>query len=464
MSPQIVVTDPLADAPSFATLNPAIERVQINCSWLIKLRWAGGLGQLITVLFVRFVLGIELPMLPLLGLIALQMLTNLALQFWIVPEWLGPQLGETEVHADSLLASVLAVDILLLSGLLYFSGGPGNPFSIFYLVNIALAGVLLRPRWAVGVSVMAIVCYSLLSLSHVSIPDLGEPKSPAQFQSPEAMRLASQRLLFQQGMFVALTTCAAFIVYFVARVTHELTQRETQLSRAQRARAETDKLEALGTLAAGAAHELATPLSTIAVVAKELEKDLEARGADQDVIGDAKLIRNEVGHCRRILDVMASDAGQTTGETPEMVSVEQLLKETREGLSSPGPARTDLFFDDGVAKTMLLVPRQGMAQALRGLFKNGLDASPQEGHIRVHASRDEHSIVIRITDSGQGMPPDVLQRAGNPFFTTKEPGRGMGLGLFLARKVLQRQRGTLRIESMPGQGTTITAVVPLPAE
>lgn len=436
---------------------PAFERAKINFSWLLKLRWAGGVGQLITVLFVQFVMQIELPLLPLLTIIAIQFTTNFLLHVGL-SQHRETAWGQRWLQGDWLLGSIVVFDIVLLSGLLYFTGGPSNPFSIFYLVNIALSGVLLKARWAWLVSGLAVVCYTLLGWFHHPLPALGEIMVPPVATVEPDSDWARERVLFSRGLFVALATSAGFIVYFILRLTTELAHRERELSQAQRRKAEGEKLEALATLAAGAAHELASPLSTIAVVAKELEVHLRKSEADPLAVEDAQLIRTEVARCREILDQMASNAGEATGEAMRWVTPAELIDATLNGLKAERDVEVEI--DSTARDVRLFAPQHALAQALRGLVKNALDASDSDQPVQISARCQQQILHLELTDRGVGMSPEILNRVGNPFFTTKEPGKGMGLGIFLARKVIERQGGSLEFSSLPHRGTTVTITLP----
>ena len=221
-----------------------------------------------------------------------------------------------------------------------------------------------------------------------------------------------------------------------------------------------EKLEALATLAAGAAHELATPLSTIAVVARELERTLDRLSLSPDVQDDIVLIRREVDRCRTILDRMANDAGQPSGEPLRQCTVSTLLNKVIDG----SVERTDVLMqvDPEMADAILSLPIEGIAQALRGLVRNAIDASPEGVSIVLAASRAPSGrVAIRVRDRGTGMTEAILQRVAEPFFTTKAPGAGMGLGVFLARTLVERLGGTLAFESAPHQGTVATVELPI---
>lgn len=260
-----------------------------------------------------------------------------------------------------------------------------------------------------------------------------------------------------QGMWVAFAVAAGFIVYFVQRVTLALAEGERQLVEARELTARNEKLASLATLAAGAAHELSTPLSTIAVVAKELEHQL-LRAGEPDAVADARLIREQVARCRDILLQMTVDAGESMGEASERVSLDRLLHEAIDGLGNPGQVR--LQMTQGAATCLVNVPRNQVVHAIRNVLKNAQEASREAAPVgvRVNAAADE--CCIEVKDSGKGMSAETLGRAGEPFFTTKEPGRGMGLGLFLSRAVVHRLGGRLDLSSELGRGTVVRLFLP----
>ena len=272
--------------------------------------------------------------------------------------------------------------------------------------------------------------------------------------------LPNHELALQQvGLLTAVALCAGVAVYFITRVTRELQQRDDQLRLAEQQRARSERLEALATLAAGAGHELASPLSTIAVIAGDLNKHLEGTSVPDSVIEDVGLIRSELDRCRHILDGMASSSGLATGEEMLPVSVRDLLDETLAGLNRRNQA--ELALAEGSAERLIVVPLLGAANAIRGLLRNGLDASPDDAKVTIHASCDDETVTIAVSDRGTGMSEQVLARIGEPFFTTKEPGQGMGLGLYLTQNLFQRLGGELEIQSDVGRGTIATVKLPL---
>lgn len=270
---------------------------------------------------------------------------------------------------------------------------------------------------------------------------------------------AAQMRMHLEGMWIAFGVAAAFIVYFVNRVTRDLALREAELAQTRAVAFRIEKIASLATLAAGAAHELSTPLSTIAVVANELERELEQGKGGNEQSADARFIREEVDRCREILLRMAADAGQSAGEGFERLSIAQLLEVALNDL--PHREGVRLVLDETAYRSELHVPPRASVQALRAVVKNAQQATPSGEPVVVTAEVFHGQCRIEVRDPGVGMSPEVLKRVGEPFFTTKEPGNGMGLGLFLTRAVLERLGGNLELESIPGKGTTAVLRMPL---
>jgi two-component system sensor histidine kinase RegB len=258
------------------------------------------------------------------------------------------------------------------------------------------------------------------------------------------------------GMWVALGVASAFVVHFLRRITGALAERDAELTEARGLAARQERLASLATMAAGAAHELSTPLGTVALAAKELEHAL-TKVDMAELAADARLIRQQVGRCRTILEQMAQGAG-TVGESVAACTIGELLEEALDGIRDAPVVHREI--PDELARTRLRLPPRAVSQALRSLVTNAQDASPPTAPVVVTVRCDGDMLELAIRDRGAGMPGEILARIGEPFFTTKPPGRGMGLGLFLARAVIEAVGGTLRIDSATGTGTEVLVVLP----
>ncbi len=414
-----------------------VSPARINFGWLVRLRFATVAGQALTIAAVRFGMQLEIPLGPLGGLVALALASNLACLVW----------ARARAPQEWWLPAVMAFDVLVFSGLLYFTGGPENPFSFLYLVPIAIAAITVRPAWTWMLVLLSLASSLVLFTWHQPLPMAGSH--------------AGHMALHLRGMWVAFGVASAFIVYFLLRVRRALAARDEELAASRSLAARQERLASLATLAAGAAHELATPLSTIAVVAKDLEREVVAVGAPAAAADDVRLMREEVERCRKILARMRVDAGDPAGEKFARVSVREILDDCL----GEGERAIDVTVDAAAAGAVTALPRHAFGQALRGLVDNARQASPPGAPVtlRVAADGGARRLVFEIADRGAGMPPDLLARVGEPFFTTKPAGRGMGLGIFLARAVVERLGGELSIRSTPGAGTTATLSLPVGA-
>jgi two-component system sensor histidine kinase RegB len=429
-----------------------------GASWLVLLRWVAVIGQLVTIGTVRYLLGVDLPLGPMLAVVAVTAVSNVALAVW---SSLRPD-GHAEPPEPGAIADrttmpvlelILLLDIVLLTVLLSFSGGPVNPFFIFYFVNLCLSAVVLPRGWALANTLAAVASFVLLFFAHRPLPAAWTAARMPPVRPGGSLSQA------EWGLLVAFATCSAVIVYFTSLLRDQLRKREHQVRAFQAGRARTQKLEALGTLAAGAAHELANPLATIAVVAREVERRVAGTPAEPTVAKDIALIRSELGTCRNILQRMSTNAGQAMGERLVTVTAAELVDETLDGLQQSD--RVAVSVDPAAEDVSLSVPLVGLAQAIRGIVQNALAATSGGERVTVAADRLDGRLRLVVRDEGVGMTPMVLARVGDPFFTTKQPGHGTGLGVFLARAVVERLDGSLKIDSAPGRGTTVTILLPV---
>jgi two-component system sensor histidine kinase RegB len=339
------------------------------------------------------------------------------------------------------LTGVMVVDTVLHTAVFALSGGSFNPFTALYLVNIVLATLVLsRSRqWLVfGVSLVAFG--SLFVIGQMA------PSAWALPSHQDVMRL------HLNGMWWAFLVAAGFIVAFVQRILRSLEQRAAELGAAKRIAAQHEKLSALTTLAAGAAHELATPLGSIAVASAEMGRALERLEVPRSVRDDVQLIREQVARCRAILDGLSEKSGELSGEATSTFSLPVWLEDALEGVA--GRERVEVR----VPSFEVRGPRRAMVHALRNLIKNALEAST--GEVRVVAHGDPSSVTVSVHDVGPGLAPELLLRLGEPFFSTKPSGQGMGLGVFLAKTLAEQLGGSLSFDSVEGRGTTATLTVP----
>lgn len=406
------------------------ERAQATgAEWLARMRWGALAIEAAAVLVTTQGFGVELPLVAVWSLVAVGALSNI---------WLSSR-KERAGH----LGAFLVLDVVLLTGVLYLSGGPTNPFSTIYVVYIAMSAVMLAPRWTWTIAGLSIVSFAALFIVHVPSEHLGHAGHGGGFQT------------HLYGMFVALVLAVTLITYFVSQLSVELRRRERALAEAEERTHRWGKLASIATLAAGAAHELGTPLGTIAVAAKEMERQARRVPGGEGLVEDAELIREELERCRVVLDRMASAGGEHVGETLRTVAIQEVFDDVRSRLNPDQAVRWVTTTDVATIEA----PREALFQMVENIARNGFDAC-QAGRVGLEVRGLERAVELCFFDEGHGMDEATVKRASEPFFTTKNTGDRMGLGLFLARTLVDSLDGELIIESVPGGGTTIRVVLP----
>lgn len=419
------------------TAVPSITTITLR--WLLGLRWLGVAGQLTVLAFAGGVLKLELPWPPLLAVVSLMAVSNLGLQ-------LRTRRGRPQDEA--LLAPVIAADVLILTVILYLTGGASNPFSSLYLVLIALAAMSLDVRRLAAIVILASVCYLFVFTNGLPLRGpggIGEIGCPGYG-------------LHLQGMAVAFYLTALFIAYFVQRMYRSLRSRDAELANAEARAARADQFRALAALAAGVAHELGSPLGTIAVASHELEIAL-GKLPDERLREDACLIRQEVERCRAILDRLDKRSTAGTGDAQEPTTIPVLLENL--GSTLPPAAFSRLKVSDRTLGEVLSLPVRPVVQALAVLVQNAIEADSSGGPVDMAVSRAGDRLRFSVSDRGSGLSPAMLRSLGEPFFTTKPPRQGMGLGLFLVRTLAEQLGGEMSHQAREGGGTV--AVLELPA-
>jgi len=401
--------------------------------WIIRMRLGLALAVALCVLIARFALDVPLDWLPMLALAGLIALSNLALRAAALARrpWL---------ETSTLVGLTFVLDILCLTALFMLSGGPTNPFSLLYLVHVTLSATILTKRWTWLLGALGALGYGLLFPLHRPVAAFG-----MHHHGPGPN-------LHVFGMWLAFLIAAFLVALFAGKISERIWVHQESLRAVQAELARKDRLAALVTLAAGAAHELGSPLATIAVVAKDLERYAGHNIEDEEVVGDCRLIRSEVDRCRAILERMSVQGAEPPGESVEEVTPAELLAGLGETVA--------VDWEPGVENMLLLLPKRAVRQALQALVKNAREAGGAPSGLRVAVLRRQDRLCFEVRDAGCGMTEAQLRRVGEPFFTTKPPGAGMGLGVFLVRCLAERLGATLHYESTPGAGTTAALLLP----
>lgn len=341
----------------------------------------------------------------------------------------------------------LLIDIFALTALLYLSGGSTNPFISLYLLPLTIAAAILPWRYTWAIAGITITCYTILLFEYIPLPH-----DHSDDHSAHLMEFN----LHISGMWLTFMLSTILIAWFVVKMSSSIRDRDKDLAQAREQALRNEQIIALGTLAAGAAHELGTPLSTMAVIAGELQREFPQNEEFQNNI---QILRNQITHCKQTLTQLLANAGQARVEDGNSQPVDYFLKQILAKWQLIRPSTKFNYLSDGVQPVPRIMNTQLLSQSILNLLNNAADASTNEVKIKSHW--DQQMLNLEIHDDGEGLTKEAMQRAGEAFFTSKAPGQGFGIGLFLANANIERFGGSVRLFNHPEGGACIHVSLPL---
>jgi two-component system, sensor histidine kinase RegB len=415
----------------------------VRLDTILRLRWLAALGQLAAIFVVAQGFEFDVPVVPCLVIVSLSALVNLGLQVAINPmQRLEP------VHA----AALLALNIIELAALLFLTGGLQNPFSFLFLAPVLISATALPVRLTIMLGALAVVCATLLVFFHQPLP----------WDSDEPLVLPPIYLI---GVWISIVLAIGVTSLYSFQVTEEARKLSDALAATELVLAREQHLTQLDGLAAAAAHELGTPLSTIVLVSRELEKTLASSAqATSEVAGDIKTLREQAQRCRDILSKITQLS--STGAPFDRMKLSTLIEET------VAPHR-----DFGVAiKVRIAVAgskepvgsrNPAILYGVGNILENAVDFARSE--VEVNAWWNNDTVEIVVSDDGPGFAPDILKRIGEPYLSRRRSGddapsehTGLGLGVFIARTLLERTGATVAFTNrvFPEHGAVVQIVWP----
>jgi two-component system sensor histidine kinase RegB len=421
---------------------------RLRLQTIVRLRWLGVLGQITAVGVVAVGLGFELPVGPCLALIAMSAWLNV---------YLAIRYPARHRLSVGFATALLAYDIVQLAALLYLTGGINNPFTMLVVAPVTVSAATLPLRNTVALGILAIAATAFIAIHYLPLP----------WERGEAL---DHPLLYKIGVLAAVGACMPFLALYAWRLTKEGRQMSAALAATEHVLAREQKLHALDGLAAAAAHELGTPLSTIILVTKELERTLPKNSPYWD---DIALLRSQAQRCRAILQKLTRDP---TEQDPlhASLTVKEMLHE------AAGPyvgARAIVVISAGgpepaagpTAREPVVARRPGVIYGLGNIIENAVDFA--ETRVDVAAEWSASSLTVTISDDGAGFRPEVIDTLGEPYVTTRsawtrkrggEKTAGLGLGFFIAKTLLERSGARLALEnrSPPGRGAVVRIIWP----
>ncbi|MEO9335998.1 ActS/PrrB/RegB family redox-sensitive histidine kinase [Mesorhizobium sp. SB112] len=405
-------------------------RLRLNT--LIRLRWLAVVGQSVTVIVVAYGFEFPLPVSLCFALIACSAWLNLFLTFRF-----------PAAHRLNPLAAfgILTFDSLQLAGLLYMTGGLTNPFSILMAVPVVISATSLPLRLTISLALIVMAAATGLAFFHFQLP---------WFEGTQLL----MPFIYVSGVWMAVLSSISFTAFYAWRVAEEARLLANALAATELVLQREQHLSALDGLAAAAAHELGTPLATIALVSKEMERAL---GSDSRYHEDVTLLRSQSERCRQILKrltSLSSESEEHLARLPFTSLIEEVIAPHRDfGITiklEPGA----LIGTEPVGRR-----NPGVIYGLGNLVENAVDFAQAE--VLVRWKWDEKSIVLEVVDDGPGFPPEILDRIGEPYMSTRQgvdSGGGLGLGLFIAKTLLERSGASFTVQNANerGKGAIVT--------
>jgi two-component system sensor histidine kinase RegB len=407
----------------------AVAPGRLRLRTLVAIRWAAVLGQAAAVLVVELGMGFELPLAPVATTIFAAAVANV-----ILAVTRPAQARLTDRQG----ALYLAFDILQLALLLFLTGGVQNPFSLLLLAPVAIAAATLSGASTVALSALTLVAIGILGRYHLRLPWFGDG-----IEFPP---------VYQFGQMVGLAVATLFIAAYAWSLSNAQRRMLDAMAATQAALAREQRLAALGGLAAAAAHELGSPLSTIAVVAQELKR---AVPADSPLADDIALLVSQSRRCSDILARLAERPEQSGGAPFERLPAHALVEAAGDAMADTTPGVATLYEtvaqDDSAEPVLPRAPE--ILHALGNLIENARQFARHE--VRVTTGWSAGALAVTVRDDGPGFAVDILGELGEPYLTSRRVGGHMGLGVFIAKSLLERTGARLAFANPPGGGAEV---------
>ena len=403
---------------------------------LIQLRWIAVVGQVVTILAVHFGFGIRLPLKAMFavlgGLVAFNVLSHL--------RWRTPR-----TVTNGRLFIALLVDVAALTAQLYLSGGITNPFVFLFLLQVTLGAVLLEAGSMWTIVLITSACVAGLALWSRPLP------VPLDLERG----LASPYI---QGLLTSFALNAGLLVTFIFRIGRILRARDARLADLRQRAAEEEHIVRMGLLASGAAHELGTPLATLAVILGDWAR-LPHFTSDPELLNEVIEMETQLKRCKAIVSGILLTAGETRGESSAATTIGAFLEELVQDWRATRPV-VAFEYENKFGEDLPMVSDSAVKQMIDNVLDNALEASPK--WVRLVAMRQGEALGLSVTDRGPGFIAEMLRHVGKPYQSSK--GRpGGGLGLFLVVNVARTLGGDVAARNLSGGGAEVTLTLPLAA-
>lgn len=433
-----------------------------NLRWLFILRNLMIFGEIILTILSVYGLGIGLP----------------EYQLWLVVLASGAFNVYTSIRLETddpvtelEIFSQISIDVFTIAALLYLTGGASNPITWVFLLPLIITAIMLPQAYAWYMVILTTSLYTMLIAFNVPLPSI-EPHMPdptpllhtdvenyKMLQHAHIMNDKSYFSLHMFGMWFGFVFSAGLVAYFVVELARTLRDQERSLAEARENALRDERVIALGTLAASAAHDMGTPLGTIAIVAHELEQEYPSHRYP-DLYEKMLIMQQQINRCKGALSVMSASAGEMRAESGGVIFltdyIDDVIKQWR--AHNPG-AKLNFFIDPNVVTEAKIIAERTLTHSIINILNNAAEASPAELGIEFHATWDLNFVTIKIRDFGPGFPAELVEFAGKQPVVSKK--RGLGVGLFLTYSTINRLGGKINHYNCDSGGACVEITLPL---
>ena len=435
--------------------------VRQNLKWLFILRNMMMLSEVVLIILSVYGLKINLPE---------QQLWLVVLSSGAINLYTSMRLETDEPVTELEIFTQISVDVFTIAALLYLTGGASNPITWVFLLPLIITAIMLPQAYAWYMVILTTSLYTMLIAFNIPLPSI-EPHMPdptmiqsnvesyRMLQNAHVMHDKSYFSLHMFGMWFGFVVSAGLVAFFVVELARTLRVQERSLAEARENALRDERVVALGTLAASAAHDMGTPLGTIAIVAHELEQEYPAHRYP-DLNEKMLIMQQQINRCKEALSVMSASAGEMRAESGRVILltdyIDDVIKQWR--THKPG-AKLSFFIDPQIAINAKIIAERTLTHSLINILNNAAEASPTELGIEFHATWDLDNITIKIRDFGPGFSSEIVEFAGKQPVVSKK--RGLGVGLFLTYSTINRLGGNIKLYNSDLGGACVEITLPL---
>lgn len=432
-----------------------------NLKWLFILRNLMILCEVVLILLTVHLLSIKLPE---------QQLWLIVLSTSAVNVYTSMRMQAEEAVTELEIFSQICIDVFAIAALLYLTGGASNPITWVFLLPLIITAIMLPQAYAWYMVILTTSMYTMLIAFNVPLPSI-EPHIPdstgmmsnmesyQMIQHAHDMSDKSYFSLHLFGMWFGFVFSAGLVAFFVVELARTLRVQERSLSQARENALRDERVVALGTLAASAAHDMGTPLGTIAILSYELEQEYPNHRYPE-LYDKMRIIQQQISRCKEALSVMSASAGEMRAESGGVIRLIDYIDDVIMQWRSHQPdTKLNYFIDSDVAVDAKIIAELTLTHSLINILNNAAEASPSNLGVEFHASWDLDNITIKIRDFGPGFPQDIVDSAGKQPVVSKK--RGLGVGLFLTYSTINRLGGIIKLYNSESGGAVVEITLPL---